>query len=265
MRATGSDPTTRPAYQSQSLDHLIAATRLDPNSSIGLYHLAFCQAEARSIEPATESVRGALELDSRNVQAWHLLALLLAAQSDWAGAAKAGEAGVSVWEQEDEVDREEDEGPLRNPSENNPTVEAKDFAAPSSSSTSNNMTQTSAEPLLLPSGAFATSHMSTASITVTPLSRTKRLEEIIRLRMTLNIIAEKVQGPEVAMHRQQELFAFFSARSGKQRGQGFARGMASTMSAASFVERRRRESFASVDQPGLVRGSGDAPVSGELC
>jgi len=64
------------------------------------------------------------------------------------------------------------------------------------------------------------------------LTRAKRLENVIKLRMTLNVITEKMLGADLAMLRQQELFAFFSARSGKNRasvggGLGALRGSSS--------------------------------------
>ncbi len=196
-------------------------------------------------------MHNALELDSRNIQFWHLLALLFTAQSDWAGAAKAGEAGVSVWEQGDESDRGEDEGPLGNPSESNPAVEVTDFAA--TPHRPNGTGQTSSATLLQTSGAFTEPHLSSTPMCASPLSRAKRLEEVIQLRMTLNTITEKTQGPDAAMIRQQELFAFFSARSGKQRNQGYLRGMPGAVSTTSFVEKGLGESFVSVDQPGPGR------------
>lgn len=256
----GSDTATRPTIQSQALNHLIAATRLDSTSATAFYHLAFCQAEARSIDSATNCVRNALELDSRNVQSWHLLALLLTAQNDWAGAAKAGEAGVSVWEQGDEIDREEEEDVLGNPSESDPTIESKDFAATTPSGT----TKMSSEPLLEPSGAFTSLRSSPTPSSQAPSLRSKRLEAVIQLRMTLNVIAEKVQGPEVAMFRHQELFAFFSARSGKQRSQGYSRGMPGAASSTSLVERGLGESFVSVNEPTPGQGMGESAAYGEL-
>ena len=210
---------------------------------------------------AIESVRSALELDSRNIQSWHLLTLLLTATREWDGAAKAGEAGVSVWEQTDEADRGEDEGPLGNPDENDPTIEARDFGA--SSQTPAESAHTSSEPLLLPSGGFSTAHAPTSQTMSMPTSRAKRLQHVIQLRMTLNIIAEKVQGSDIAMLRHQELFAFFSLRSGRHRGQGYSRGMSGAQSTTTFVERGLGESFVSVDQPRRGRDLGDSMSTGE--
>lgn len=54
--------------------------------------------------------------------------------------------------------------------------------------------------------------------------------------MTLNVITEKMQGAEVAMLRHQELFAFFSARSGEGRRQfGYGSGGMGTLPSMSTV------------------------------
>jgi hypothetical protein len=66
------------------------------------------------------------------------------------------------------------------------------------------------------------------------LTRAKRLENVIKLRMTLNVITEKMLGAEVAMLRQQELFAFFSARSGKNRA-SVGGGLGGLKGSASFT------------------------------
>ena len=171
------------------------------------------------------------------------------------GASKAGEAGVSVWEQDDELDQSEDEGPLGNPNDGDPTVESKDFALSKSSTLAPH--QTTSEPLLLPSGAFQELRPAVGSASATPFSRAKRLKDVIRLQMTLNIITEKMQGPEVAMVRQQELFAFFSGRSGK------GKALTGTTSATSIGEKGLGGSFVSIDQPN-ARDPGPSIVSGEF-
>ncbi|ORX34731.1 hypothetical protein BD324DRAFT_634724 [Kockovaella imperatae] len=241
MRA--GDPVTRPSYQAQALNHLSLATELDKTSATAFYHLSYCQAEARSIDAATDSIRRALELESKNIQSWHLLSLLLTAQGDWEAAAKAGEAGVSVWEQEEEREMRESEGSGvgGNPDGQNPTVDAKDFAvidgqsAPVISASTIGIASNN-EPLLLPSGEFKPTRVMTAPNYPPSVTRVVRLEQVIRLRMTLNVIAEKLHGPELAMLKQQELFSFFSARSGKNRGQagGISKVLPSSMSSMSF-------------------------------
>jgi len=207
----GADPSIRPTYQAQAIDYLKVATQLNPSSASAYYNLALCQAQARSIEAASESIRRSLELDSRNVQAWHLLALLLTAQKDWEDASKAGEAGISVWEQDEENEVSDEE--IVSGSSDDPNIASRDFA----SATHPVAVEMNNEPLLLPSGNFHPPHIGSQPPS-SALSRAKRLENVISLRMTMNVVAEKILGQEVAMLRQQELFAFFSGRSGKNRG-----------------------------------------------
>ena len=229
----GGDPVVRPSYQAQSLDHLRAAILLDPASGSIFYHLSYCQAEARAIEDATESIRRAIEIRASDIQAWHLLALLLTAQGDWNAAAKACDAGVAVWEQEEERELLEAEGAGTggNPDDSDPAIETKDFAGSTSTSGPSVAitappSQTNSEPLLFASGEFKPTRIMIRPTHPPAVNRVVRLEHIIRLRMTANVIAEKTQGCEIAMLRQQELFGFFSARSGKNRGQGIAVGRA---------------------------------------
>jgi hypothetical protein len=238
---TGADPTTRPVYQSQAINHLIAATKLH-SAPETYYHLAYSQAEARLIGPAIESIRRSLEMDPTSVQAWHLLALLLTAQGDWSGAAKACEAGVGVWEREE--DEIEDPAGTSGAGVVDPSIETKDFASvPATPSAT-----LSSPPLLLLDGTYGIPISPAPSTAAIP--RSTKLANVIRLRMTLNVITEKTQGQEIAMLRQQELFAFFSARSGKHRaGEG---GMTASGSLGSVG--KLGGSFISVDRPNVVSG-----------
>ncbi|ORY34198.1 hypothetical protein BCR39DRAFT_516718 [Naematelia encephala] len=254
MAGRAGDPIARPTYQAQSLTHLKSAVSLDPSSPTAFYHLAYCQAEARAIDDAITSIHAALELDSKNVQSWHLLALLLTAQGDWTGAAKAGEAGVSVWEAEedelwDEMLPSEEAG-----------VETRDFAV---ASLQQAPTQRRSEPLLSLDGSLKSLPSVPPHTYPTPpeITRARRLEHVIRLRMTLNVIVEKTQGPEMAMLRQQELFAFFSARSGKNRGAALGRGLQGSTSSTSVGDARDLGgSYISVETP--AANSGTLPSSG---
>ncbi|WVW81915.1 hypothetical protein I302_103918 [Kwoniella bestiolae CBS 10118] len=228
------DSIDRPTYQAQAINHLTAAIDLFPSSS-GYYHLAHCQSEARSIDAATQSIRSSLEMDPTNVQAWHLLALLLTARRDWEGALKACEAGISVWEADEEVSSSQEDLLAEH------DIESKDFAIQPPTSTNPTISERSfTSQLINKDGSFP--HLNISPPRTTPLSKSARLEHVIRLRQTLNVIIEKIQGPELAMLKQQELFAFFSARSGKNRkkmgyssGLGKANGMKSVASSSSLT------------------------------
>jgi hypothetical protein len=73
---------------------------------------------------------------------------------------------------------------------------------------------------------------------------------------------EKTQGAEVAMLRHQELFAFFSARSGKNRKQfGYAKGIRGVTPSASVVG--LEGSYVSVAETGAgPKGLGESMING---
>lgn len=168
------------------------------------------------------AIQTALELDQQNVQSWHLLALLLTAGQDWEGAAKACEAGVDVWEHDEDasIDELDESARSGNPNEGDPTVDSKDFgAAKQATRPAENI---SASPLVLRSGAIR----QRAPYSPPPPTRSKKLENVIRLRITHKVIIEKIQGPESAMEEAEDLFAFFSARCGNNRSNfGYRKGL----------------------------------------
>lgn len=122
---------------------------------------------------------------------------------------------MSVWEEDEANDIDEEDGTAGGAAQAG--VSSRDFA-----DTSGNQEEgsTLVEAILLPSGAFQPSRLRSDPSLSSPATRAQRLGNVIRLRMTLDVIAEKTQGPDGAMARQQELFAFFSARSGKNRAAG---------------------------------------------
>lgn len=147
-------------------------------------------------------------MDEKNVESWHLLGVLLTSMRDWEAARKAVEAGWRVWEERDERDSQVDEIMEDGESLQGASGEliSKDFAAPFSTAAA--AAAAAAAPLLLPTGTFPP----LPPLPESPPTSSQNLAQVIRLRMTLNMIIEKTQGCEEAMVRQQELFAFFSAR-----------------------------------------------------
>jgi hypothetical protein len=229
--------------QAQAIDFLTAATELSPSSPQAFYHLAYCLGEARQIESAITAIRTCLELDQQNVQAWHLLALLLSASKDWEGATKACEAGIRIWEEDEQNDAAEaEDSPTGNPDENEPTVGSKDFASPTPTITKPTE-PTTAAPIILRSGAIRyPAPLSAASPT-----RSKKLENVIRLRMTYKTIIEKTQGAESAMEEAEDLFAFFSARSGSGRSNfGYRKGLNGGMGQSMISVKDNGGSYVSV-------------------
>ncbi|GMK58530.1 hypothetical protein CspeluHIS016_0505620 [Cutaneotrichosporon spelunceum] len=189
MSTNDADIIERPKFQAQAINHLRKATGLDTSSARAFYHLGYAEASARSIQPGLQAVREALELDGRSVHSWHLLALLLTASGDWEGAQKACEAGVALWEAKDEA----------------LAADERDLPAVNGHSSS------SSHPLISSDGSLAP----LTPAPTPPTARFHRLESVIQLRMTLNIVTEKLRGPDVALEQQQELFLFFSQRTEK--------------------------------------------------
>ncbi|KAE8543160.1 hypothetical protein D1P53_000647 [Cryptococcus gattii VGV] len=203
LMARNVNPHERAKYQSQSLNHLSFSTTTAPTPT-SLYHLAHAYAQARQIPQAIDTIHKSLEMDEKNVESWHLLGILLTSMRDWEAARKAVEAGWRVWEERDERERGERERQVDEKMEDGggASVEfiSKDFAAPTAAA--------AAAPLVLPTGTFPP----LPPLPESPPTSSHNLAQVIRLRMTLNMIIEKTQGCEEAMIRQQELFAFFSAR-----------------------------------------------------
>lgn len=161
---------------------------------------------------------------------------------------------MSVWEQDEEKELSEEEVVVPD----DPTIAARDFGSANDGATA---TTPATEPLLLPSGNFHPPHINSKP-PYSALTRAKRLENVIRLRMTLNVIAERTKGAENAMLQQQELFAFFSGRSGKNRttgGNGFSRGLTGSASFSSGPNQEKGlgGSYISVDVPAI-----NAPLDG---
>ncbi|OXH35350.1 hypothetical protein J009_01932 [Cryptococcus neoformans] len=204
LMARNVNPHERANYQSQSLNHLTFSTTISPTPT-SLYHLSHTYAQARKIPQAIDAIRKSLEMDEKNVEGWHLLGVLLTSMRDWEAARMAVEAGWRVWEERDEKDRrmeEEGEGTaVEDLIGTRPEITSKDFAAPFANTTASS-------PLVLPTGTLPP----LPPLPESPPTPSSKLAQVIRLRMTLNMIIEKTLGCEEAMVRQQELFAFFSAR-----------------------------------------------------
>lgn len=244
------ESANRATLQSEAIDHLKSATTLSPKSHTAFYHLAYCLGEAREIEQGITAVKTALELDQQNVQVWHLLALLLTASKDWEGAAKACEAGIRVWEEDEEDSAEEIEesGLSGHPGALEPNVGSKDFATaqPATLPAEN----TPSAPLIIQSGALR-SHQPFKQPSPT---RSKKLENVIRLRSTYKVIIEQTQGPEMAMEEAENLFAFFSDRSGNNRAQyGYRKGLSQGLGESMASVRDLGGSYVSVAELGSIR------------
>jgi len=215
MAIEDAEPSIRPTYQAEGIGHLVAATELASGDARIWYHLAYARTEARDVSGALDAVRQALELEPTNAQAWHLLALLLTATKDWAGALRAVQAGIDLWETvEQELQQslvEDDEKFSGVPV----GIEPRDYAM--RNSTTNSTPEIPPQAALISGqSVFPISKRSNKTLYPIP-SVTTRLGNVIQLRITQAVIIEKLHGPDEAMIKQQENFAFFSGRSGYSR------------------------------------------------
>lgn len=150
---------------------------------------------------------------------------------------------MRIWEEDEETDAaESEESPTGNPDENEPAVGFKDFASPTTAVTLPTE-PTTAAPIILRSGAIR----SPAPLSPAPPTRSKKLENVIRLRITYKTIIEKTQGAEPAMEEAENLFAFFSARSGSGRSNfGYRRGLSGVMGQSMISVKDTGGSYVSV-------------------
>ncbi|PWN31027.1 protein prenylyltransferase [Jaminaea rosea] len=166
-----------PVLQNEALAMLKEAVDLDPHSSEAHYQLARLLGQMREVNPAIVEVRKAIELEPADVQAWHLLVLLVSAQKDHKAAFKLAEVALDEAEDDDEADAQ----------------------------------ATNPNPLSTPNGRDSSKPVArTVLLSVDyPPSATERAEAILSLMMTQNALEEIVAGAEVALESQKETFEFF--------------------------------------------------------
>ena len=230
----------------QALTHLHRAVDLNSNDPGTRYSLAHALALTRDIQGALDVIRGTLELVPTNVQAWHLLALLLSATNEWAAARKAAVTGIDLWDAQ-----EMKKGQIANSAvEPVVGVESRDFAQSRTEETIRT------DETIVPAPQRQPLIQGEALTTVAPLqapatnttTATTCLAQIIQLRMTLAVIVEKLEGPEEAMQVQQETFSLFSSFGGATAESG---GMLVEDGAGSVMggSNELGESFITVTEP----------------
>jgi hypothetical protein len=170
---------------------------------------------------------------------------------------------VRIWEEDEANDAaESEESPTGNADENEPRVGSRDFAsfAPVSQPTE----PATCAPFVLRSGAIRRP----APYSLAVPTRSKKLENVIRLRITYKTIIEKTQGAEVAMEEAEDLFAFFSARSGSGRSNfGYRKGLAGGLGQSMISVKDHGGSYVSVadlQNAMLDRGNRGSMISSEL-
>jgi hypothetical protein len=202
---------TRTYRLSESLRLCALAVEKFPSAS-AYYHLAIALSRAgpsRDIPLAIEHARSAVEQDSREIRHWHLLGLLLVATDDWKKAKAVLEYGAGVSEE-----RTGDEGLPQTPSGDtlgtpNGRIEGlppTELLSPSA--------------LELPwtlLGRDATS-IPAASSLLKPLpdhpppSRRELFGQALQLRMTQLALVEHAEGPESAVEKWLEVFAWVATQ-----------------------------------------------------
>ncbi|KAG8896450.1 hypothetical protein FRB99_008885 [Tulasnella sp. 403] len=241
------DPRLRPIHQVAALEHLKRASTVDPESAGTFYHLAVVQAMSRDIDEAILSARTAVEKNPSEINAWHLLGLLLSAQGDWSGAQAVLELGLSHAEEAD-VDDEQVNGSATPTIDGLPVPQGglvRDFAyggsqdpAPpvegllSPTSLAGSMTPTpntpipnppqpSAEPLLPTTLVLPAAHtLQSPEPDIPRRTNADRFEASLQLRMTQLALTELTEGADVATLKWPEIFAFFSEKAPSGMGQG---------------------------------------------
>ncbi|KAK0524032.1 hypothetical protein OC842_005954, partial [Tilletia horrida] len=181
-----SDRVRRPELQQEALNLLEISAQLDPNASETHYQLAYVQAEKRDIRAAVFSARKALELEPADVDAWHLLVLILSSQKDYKAALDLAEVALGEAETDDAAD--DLDGTVGNT--NKPTTNG--FGP----------TPTSA-PIISRSTLLSFDF---------PPKPIERSYAILRLMVTHNVLQEMVEGVDAAIEGQRNLFEFFHER-----------------------------------------------------
>jgi len=221
---------TRPHRLSQSLRLCTLAVETFPSASAH-YHLALALSTAgpsRNIPLAIEHARSAVEQDSREIQHWHLLGLLLIATDDWKKAKAVLEYGAEVSEE-----RAGDEGLPQTPNGDAPgTPNGKIEGLPPTDVPS---TPTSESPPTLLSWD-ATGIPAAASL-LKPLpdhplpSRREFFDQALQVRMTQLALTEQTEGSEGAIEKWLEVFSWVAAqKEGNATGTTF-----STIDGSSFL------------------------------
>ena len=202
---------TRPQRLSESLRLCAIAVETFP-SAPAYYHLALALSRAgpsRNIPLAIEHARSAVEQDSREIRHWHLLGLLLVATDDWKKAKAVLEYGAGVSEE-----RAGDEGLPQTPSGDTPgTPNGKIEGLPP--------TEPPFVSVLEPSSTLIgrdTTSIPAASSLLQPLpdhpppSRRELFEQALHLRMTQLALVEHAEGPESAVEKWLEVFAWVASQ-----------------------------------------------------
>lgn len=200
------------------MNHLEAASTLDPTSWETLYHLSYQLAELRQISPALEKAREAVQLNATSRDCWHLLALLVGAQKDLAASLQVLETALDDAEENSSAAATPDETGLPPPvngAQVNGNGKPAPFLGPVINGFGNGHVNGNGDGHVYGNGAT----MAPAAKSTLPRDETEVLVSEVQIRMTKNVVIEAMEGPEAALADQQALLAFFSASYGELRQQ----------------------------------------------
>jgi len=263
--AQQADEETRPTFHASYLELLTEAAENDPTSFENMYHLAYAQAELRDVDSALVSARTAVEINPNHTSAWHLLCLLTSASKEFKLALDIAEVGLVNTE-----DLDDGESGTRTPrggssnlsqdsslvgtqlthetpadsSDTSPTSNIKPAAGliaepepPSQQAGEGHLTVPTASVRLSRNTSFTQtgSHSSQTKLEF-PEVKSDSLEASIQLRMTKNMLIESLQGPEVALSDQQNLFAFFAQMYSQVHPQDFSHAAHSHLNSHSHTQ-----------------------------
>ncbi len=175
-------PLNRTQLQTEALQLLQDSVALDNQAAESYYHLAFLQAEMRDVAGATVSARRAVELEPASLESWHLLTLLLSSRKEYKAALQLAEVALDEAEKDDEAD--------------------KDLATDGINTHATVNGVSNGLPIV---------RSALLSYDFPPRAN-ERAEAMLRLLITHNALEEIVEGVEVAIEEQKQLFAFFHER-----------------------------------------------------
>ncbi|SPO37287.1 uncharacterized protein PSFLO_02760 [Pseudozyma flocculosa] len=242
--AVQAEPSRRTELQSEALALLTASIQLDGQSSEAYYALGYLQAETRDIAGAIHSARKAVELEPADVDAWHLLVLLVSAQKRFKDAFRIAEVAIAEAEADDKAAAAASASSTPGPTANGAAaVKGNGAPVPAPALAAATPIASPAVQVDAPSQLLSVDYPPTAA---------QRSESLLRLMLTYTALEEALDGVESAIEGQRELFAFFHRRFPSAAAAAAAAASAATASSPTAAADAGRPSV----DAGLANGHG---------